>query len=274
MATPIWRRVHECAQELTRQGRTPFTRKDLERCIQGSDPDCPSSSINPVIQGITDNLKGGAPGAEGKGLLHSVGRGQFVLKTPDRRHVPQRVETQAQDGQTSSAEGELEGPSPEDPAVTSANASVMDIGGYSFEFVCAIDAERDADGAVKEDEPRFRYMPGAGMLLNHYGEGPFCKFRIPSDRNEAGLYALLVDQAVQYVGECRDLSTRFNMGYGNISPRNCFVGGQETNCRINRAILDALKAGSEVTLWFRWTADFKRVEAELRRGCQPPWNRV
>ena len=32
-----------------------------------------------MIQGITDNLKGGAPGAVGKNILHSVARGQFVL---------------------------------------------------------------------------------------------------------------------------------------------------------------------------------------------------
>jgi hypothetical protein len=38
-----------------------------------------------------------------------------------------------------------------------------------------------------------------------------------------------VDESKEYVGECRDLVKRFNSGYGQISPRNCFVGGRRTN---------------------------------------------
>lgn len=76
---PIWRMVQECARELTRQGNVPFTRKDIIVCVQVHDPKCNPDSINPMIQGVTDNLKGGAPIAVGKKILHSVGRGQFVL---------------------------------------------------------------------------------------------------------------------------------------------------------------------------------------------------
>lgn len=36
-----------------------------------------------MIQGITDNLKGGAPGTVGKNILHGVSRGQFVLRRAD-----------------------------------------------------------------------------------------------------------------------------------------------------------------------------------------------
>ena len=77
---PLWRRVRQCALELTEAGQTPFTRSDLIECVRRSVPGCSADSINPTIQGITDNLKGGAPGAIGKRLLHSVGRGKFVLR--------------------------------------------------------------------------------------------------------------------------------------------------------------------------------------------------
>ena len=77
---PIWRLLEDCAQELTAAGRSPFTRGDLISCIQAIDPSIGPDSINPIIQGITDNLKGGAPGAVGKDILHSVARGQFVLR--------------------------------------------------------------------------------------------------------------------------------------------------------------------------------------------------
>ena len=42
---------------------------------------------------------------------------------------------------------------------------------------------------------------------------------------------------------------RYNNGYGRISPRNCFQGGQSTNCRVNNLIfptgLDAITSHSE-----------------------------
>ena len=88
-AEPIWRMVQDCARELTRQGKAPFSRKDLIACIQQCAPKCEENSINPIIQGVTDNLKGGAPGADGKKILHSVSRGRFVLysKKDDRAYV-------------------------------------------------------------------------------------------------------------------------------------------------------------------------------------------
>lgn len=76
---PIWRLVQDAARELTREKIVPFTRKDIIERIHRRLPGLDTNSINPTIQGVTDNLKGGAPGADGKRVLHSVGRGQFVL---------------------------------------------------------------------------------------------------------------------------------------------------------------------------------------------------
>jgi len=64
------------------------------------------------------------------------------------------------------------------------------------------------------------------------------------------------------------------MGYGIISPRNYFAGGQETNCRINNLIYQAAKAGRRISLWFVNTKDYKGIERELRASDPPEWNRI
>ena len=69
-----------CAHALTEAGRVPFTRGDLVEYVQQRAPMARPGSINPVIQGITGNLKGGVQGAAGKAVLHSDGRGKFVLR--------------------------------------------------------------------------------------------------------------------------------------------------------------------------------------------------
>lgn len=75
----IWKLVEQGARELTENGISPFTRSDIIKYVQGKNPEYGADSINPIIQGLTDNLQGGAPGAVGKNILHSVGRGFFVL---------------------------------------------------------------------------------------------------------------------------------------------------------------------------------------------------
>lgn len=79
---PLWKLIYTCAQELTHRGLTPFTRGDLIACVQRMNPGCKRASIDPMIQGMTDNLRGGAPGGLGRNLLHSVARGRFLLNAP------------------------------------------------------------------------------------------------------------------------------------------------------------------------------------------------
>ena len=122
--------------------------------------------------------------------------------------------------------------------------------------------------------PQDRYQNARNLSLNRYGAGPFCKFRIPNRFQVSGVYVLTVDEELRYVGECANLSARFNAGYGNISPKNCFRGGQQTNCRLNNLLFAALLAGQHISLWFFRTADYKSVEAALRCSLNPMWNRV
>jgi hypothetical protein len=150
----------------------------------------------------------------------------------------------------------------------------MKLGDYEFEYVCDIEPERETDGALRKHMPQDRYQNARNLPLNRYGAGPFCKFRIPNRFRVRGVYVLTVDGAPQYVGECANLSARFNAGYGNISPKNCFKGGQETNCRLNNLLYAGLLAGQRISLWFFRTNDYKSVEAAMRRTLNPTWNRV
>jgi hypothetical protein len=143
---------------------------------------------------------------------------------------------------------------------------------WDFTFVATLAPERDATGAIRELSPQGRYPKLAAVPLHQHGHGTFCSFRIAVSPGLTGVYALVVDGSVRYIGECEDLGKRFNMGYGNISPKNCYRGGQPTNCKINRCVLDVSKAGGSVNLYFHLTTDRKTVEKQLISRYTPPWN--
>jgi len=85
---------------------------------------------------------------------------------------------------------------------------------------------------------------------------------------------LTVRNEIKYVGECDDLFKRYGMGYGNISPRNCFEGGQMTNCRINSDILSITKLNNSVDLYFFETNNRFKIEHELIKNQNPIWNKT
>lgn len=144
---------------------------------------------------------------------------------------------------------------------------------YEFGHICDI-KPLQSDGACAVFMPQHRYRNALNLPLSKYGAGPFCKFRIPNHLHVSGVYAVAVDGELKYVGECADLSSRYNAGYGNISPRNCFKGGQDTNCRLNNLICLADMTGLCISLWFYQTSQYKAVEAGLRSALRPVWNRI
>jgi hypothetical protein len=152
---------------------------------------------------------------------------------------------------------------------------IHEVKGIPFQYICEIIPELDADGIPIEYMPQSRYKNSTNIPLHEYGYGPFCRFKIPNKYNgKMGVYITLVDSDIKYVGECEDLGTRFNMGYGNISPRNCYVGGQPTNCRINSLILEMYKRGSQIELLFYETRDRFNIERTLINELNPEWNRT
>jgi hypothetical protein len=150
----------------------------------------------------------------------------------------------------------------------------MKIAGYEFEHVGDIEPVRGPDGSIQQLMPQHRYKNARNVPLNRYGGGPFCRFRIPNRFKVSGVYVLIINDEIRYVGECTNLSARFNTGYGNISPKNCFKGGQETNCRLTNLIYIAAEAGERMSLWFFQTADYKAMEIALRSTLKLVWNRI
>lgn len=146
-------------------------------------------------------------------------------------------------------------------------------GNHTFELVCAIHPQTDEVGKIREFMPQARYQNRKGYSLSLYGHGPYCKFSIPENMRDAGVYVLTVDGKPVYIGECINLSSRFNIGYGNISPRNCYEGGQLTNCRVNNSVYSIAKAGYQIELWFLRAPNSKSIEAKLIEALQPEWNR-
>ena len=149
----------------------------------------------------------------------------------------------------------------------------MEIAGLTFQRICKIEPDRDEFGAVIAYLPQSRYANARRLPLNKYGAGPFCRFKIPTSYFVSGVYILTVNDEPKYVGECRNPAARYNAGYGSISPKNCFKGGQETNCRVNTLIHHAIATGAEVVLWFHPSEDFKSLELTLLGARNWEWNR-
>lgn len=70
-----------------------------------------------------------------------------------------------------------------------------------------------------------------------------------------------------------NLGERYNNGYGVISPRKCYKGGQETNCRINNLILQNFKNKSSIDLYFYETDERINIESKLIKEYDPEWNK-
>ena len=140
---------------------------------------------------------------------------------------------------------------------------------------CLIEVERTLAGAPVEYLHQDRYDNRAKHPLNKNGRGPFCRLELPKLPDSPGVYAITLNDVVVYVGECQNLSERYGpRGYGIIHPRNCFAGGQSTNCKVNSKILSAIKDDSAPVLWFASESDTCRkvVERGLVSKLRPAWN--
>jgi len=148
-----------------------------------------------------------------------------------------------------------------------------DVLGFGFSFITVLEPERDKLGEIRVFMPQSKYRNTSGLPLNKYGEGPFCQFRISAALPLRGVYAIAVDDDIAYIGQCENLSERFNeRGYGTIHPRNCFRKGQSANCRINSHILRRARKRQRIELWFCRSDSPSPLEAQLISKLSPPWN--
>ncbi|SER50780.1 GIY-YIG nuclease family protein [Natrinema salaciae] len=152
----------------------------------------------------------------------------------------------------------------------------MDISelGQEFDFVDTVTVERNEEGQIALKMPQNRYDKSDEIPVHQYGWGPFCKFYADTFpyKETAGVYIFTANHQIVYIGETVNIHSRIQAGYSNISPKNCFEGGQQTNCRINNAILEIVRNRGQVALWVMEAEDRKQREAELIEECNPSWN--
>lgn len=145
---------------------------------------------------------------------------------------------------------------------------------YEFQFVQVIQPVQNKDGSIREVAPQDRYEKRDALKLHKYGSGTYCYFSIDAAKwaGASGVYALYIDDQLVYIGQALNFATRFNQGYGLISPRACYEHGQETNCKINQVVLSATKAGKQIELFFLTTPYYQEIEEELIRFYNPQYN--
>lgn len=151
------------------------------------------------------------------------------------------------------------------------DAKTLEVCGYPFTYIQDLLPDCDSSGKVIKYEPQSRYNNKKILPLLEYGSGAFCRFRIESE-NYSGVYLWICDDEIIYIGETVSFCNRFNTGYGNISPRNCFAGGQSTNCKMNKVVLEYFEQGKRISLYFYPTAEHKRLEKELLNRIATKYN--
>lgn len=113
------------------------------------------------------------------------------------------------------------------------------------------------------------------LFLNDHGDLTYRDFSIeaPDLLARKGLYVFLVDGKVRYIGKTTSsFQKRFNRNYGRVNPRNCFLDGQSTNCRLNHLVAEA---GDSVAIYLcplTEDPEIDRLEDALIARYEPEWN--
>lgn len=152
---------------------------------------------------------------------------------------------------------------------TSENKKIT-ICGYTFHFIQQL-IPNCQNGKVIKYYPQKNYNNINNLPLLYYGKGAFCHFSVNAPAT-SGVYIWIVNDEIIYIGETQNLETRFNMGYGIISPRNCFVGGQSTNCKMNKVVMEYYEKHTPIDLYFYETPNNKQVELELLQCYNTKYN--
>lgn len=114
-------------------------------------------------------------------------------------------------------------------------------------------------------------------FLNPYGDLFYCKFKMEETplAKYKGIYMYKCNGIIKYIGRVKgdyDFYQRINAGYANISPKNCYIDGQATNCHINAMIN---RIGGEVKFYIMPLDNDEEIcslERQLIEEKQPEWN--
>lgn len=140
------------------------------------------------------------------------------------------------------------------------------------DLVWTIDPEHNTRGGITEFNPCDRFPNRNGLMLHEWGEGPFCRFRIPGRfRDLQGVYLLVIGGKIVFTGWSQNLVQRINQNYGTISPRKCFDGSEPENCLVNHRILNAANAKQKIIIYLLPNAGPELAD-EIVEKLSPQWN--
>jgi hypothetical protein len=110
-------------------------------------------------------------------------------------------------------------------------------------------------------------------FLNRYRDKTYCSFTITEHLKSKGLYIYTVRQEIKYIGKSTDsFQRRINRGYGRISPKNCYLDGQSTNCHLNALINENRDGLAFYICPLEDNATIDYFERMLIQKHQPEWN--
>jgi hypothetical protein len=112
-------------------------------------------------------------------------------------------------------------------------------------------------------------------FLNSYGDEIYSRFYFldASWLNRMGLYCYVVGENIMYFGQSKDsFGKRINQGYGNISPKNCYLDGQATNCHLNSLISRNKEKVKLFLCELNDSVTIDCLEKSLIQTYQPAWN--
>lgn len=112
-------------------------------------------------------------------------------------------------------------------------------------------------------------------FLNPYGDLSYCKFRLESTplTKCKGIYIYKINNQIKYIGRVLDsFSNRINSGYANISPKNCYIDGQATNCHLNALINGERNKVDFYIIPIDNDDEICSLERKLIKEHQPEWN--
>jgi hypothetical protein len=112
-------------------------------------------------------------------------------------------------------------------------------------------------------------------FINKYGDLDYCRFKIINKElsTQKGIYFYEINDKIVYIGRCLDsYEKRINAGYGSISPKNCYLDGRSTNCRINNLININIEEIHLYILPLINNEDIKNIEINLINKYKPCWN--
>lgn len=144
--------------------------------------------------------------------------------------------------------------------------------GARFEKYCDVELKEIGGSYTYKPQLRYDNKKGYPYLPGVDTSTEFCYFK-PDLPKQSGDYLWVVDEKIVYIGQAKSLYDRFNSGYGHISPRNCFKGGQSTNIKMNRAALNLIKEqGKTISIYIYKTDDYDRIEKELLARIETTYN--